>query len=137
MSKALQYLGIARKSGNIELGEENAKALIKAGKARLVLLAADASEGVTKRVNGYVYGFRAPVVRLPFDAAELGGALGRAKCSAAAIPDLGLAVALTAALAEEYDESYAEPARELAEKQARIAARKAEKGKKGTRRKSE
>ena len=137
MSKALQYLGIARKSGNIELGEDNAKALIKAGKARLVLLAADASEGVTKRVNGYVYGFRAPVVRLPFDATELGGALGRAKCSAAAISDLGLAVALTAALAEEYDESYAETARELAEKQARIAARKAVKGKKGTRRKSE
>ena len=74
MSKALNYLGIARMSGNIELGEENAKALIKAGKARLVLLAADASEGVTKRVNGYVYGFRAPVLRLPFDASELGGA---------------------------------------------------------------
>ena len=138
MNKALQYLGLARKSGSIELGEENAKALIKAGKARLVLLAADASEGVTKRVNGYVYGFRARVLRLPFDASELGGALGRAKCSAAAISDLGLAAALTAALAEEPDsgdKGYAEAARELAEKQARIAARKT--AKPGKRRKSE
>ena len=135
MSKALNYLGLARKSGNIELGEEQTKALIKAGKARLVLLAADASEGVTKRVNGYVNGFHAPVLRLPFDGPELGGALGRARCSAAAIADLGLAVALAAALAEEYDDSYAEVARELAEKQARIAARKA--AKPGKRRKSE
>ena len=132
MSKALQYLGIARKSGNIELGEENAKALIKAGKARLVLLASDASEGVSRRMDGYVYGFHAPVIRLPFDASELGGAVGRARCSAAAVPDLGLAVALAAALAEEFDgdDSYAEAARELAEKQAQIARRKAVKGSK-------
>ena len=34
MSKPLEYLGIARMSGNLELGEENAKALVKAGKAR-------------------------------------------------------------------------------------------------------
>ena len=130
MSKVLNYLGIARKAGSIELGEENVKALVKAGKARLVLLAGDASEGVTQRVKGYVYGFRAPVVRLPFDAAGLGGALGRARCSAAAIPDLGLAVALAAALAEEYGEPYAETAAALAEKQAQIAARKTAKGSK-------
>ena len=135
MSKALNYLGIARKAGSIELGEENVKALIKAGKARLVLLASDASEGVTQRVNGYVYGFHAPVVRLPYDAGELGGALGRARCSAAAIPDLGLAVSLAAALAEEYDDSYAEVAQTLAARQARIAARKT--AKPGKRRKSE
>ena len=135
MSKALQYLGIARKSGNIELGEDNAKALIKAGKARLVLLAADASEGVTKRVNGYVYGFRAPVVRLPFDATALGGALGRARCSAAAIPDLGLAKSLADALAAEHGEAYAEAAAALGETQARIQARKT--AKPGKRRKSE
>ena len=130
MSKALEYLGIARMSGNIELGEENAKALIKAGKARLVLLASDASEGVTHRVEGYVHGFHAPVVRLPFDGEELGGLFGRARCSTAAIPDLGLAVALAAALAEEYDDSYAEVAGELAEKQAQIAERKAVRGSK-------
>ena len=51
MGKSLDYLGIARMSGNIELGEENAKALIKAGKARLLLLAGDASDGVKKRAE--------------------------------------------------------------------------------------
>ena len=138
MSKALQLLGIARKSGNIELGEENAKALVKAGKARLLLLAGDASDGVKKRAEGYVYGFRTPVVGLPFTKEELGGAVGRAQCAVAAVRDLGLARSLAEALAAEYGEPYAPVARELAEKQERIALRKATKGgKTGKRRKRE
>ncbi len=127
MSKALQLLGIARKSGNIELGEENAKALVKAGKARLLLLAADASDGVQKRAEGYVYGFRTIVVGLPFTKEELGGAVGRAQCAIAAVRDLGLAKALADALAAEYGERYAPVARTLEEKQIRQAARKAAK----------
>ena len=138
MSKALNYLGIARMSGNIELGEENAKALVKAGKARLLLLASDVSDGVKKRAGGYVYGFHTPLVTLPFSRAELGGAVGRAQCAVCAIRDLGLAKSLADALAAEYGEAYAGVAAELNEKLARIAARKAAKGgKTGTRRKSE
>ena len=138
MSKSLNYLGIARMSGNIELGEENAKALVKAGKARMLLLASDVSEGVKKRAGGYVYGFRTPLVELPFTKAELGGAVGRAQCAVAAVRDLGLAGALAAALAAEYGDRYADVAQALDEKQKRQAARKAAKGgKTGKRRKSE
>ena len=128
MSKALNYLGIARMSGNIELGEENAKALVKAGKARLLLLAKDASDGVRKRAEGYVYGFRTPVAELPFTREELGGAVGRAACAVAALRDLGLAKSLADALAAEWGERYAPLAEALGEKQTRIAARKAAKG---------
>ncbi len=137
MSKALQLLGIARKSGNLEMGEENAKALVKAGKARLLLLASDASGSVKKRAEGYVYGFRTPVVELPFTKEELGGAIGRPQCAAAGVRDLGLAAALAEALAAEYGERYAPLAQTLVEKQKRAAARKAAKGgKTGMRRKS-
>ena len=125
MSRALNYLGIARMSGNIELGEENAKALVKAGKARLLLLASDVSDGVRKRAEGYVYGFHAPLVRLPFTKAEFGAAVGRAQCGVAAVRDLGLAKSLADALAEEHGEAYAPLAQELAEKQERLKARKA------------
>ena len=45
----MDYLGIARMSGNLELGEDNAKALVKAGKARLLLLASDSPEGARRR----------------------------------------------------------------------------------------
>ncbi len=137
MSKALNYLGIARMSGNIELGEENAKALVKAGKARLLLLAGDASDGVKKRAEGYVYGFRTPLVVLPFTKAELGGAVGRAQCAVAAVRDLGLAGSLAEALAAEYGGEYAPVAQALKEKQKRQAARKAARGGKGKRRMSE
>jgi len=135
MSKALQYLGIARMSGNIELGEENAKALVKAGKARALLLAGDASEGVKKRCEGYVYGFRAPLIVLPWTKTELGGAVGRAQCAVAALRDLGLAKSLADALAAEYGEAYAPAAAALDETQKRIKARKT--AKPGKRRKSE
>ena len=136
MGKALNYLGIARMSGNIELGEENAKALVKAGKARMLLLAADASEGVKKRAEGYVFGFRTPLVPLPFTKEELGGAVGRAQCAVAAVRDLGLAKSLAEALAAEYGEAYAAVAQTLEEKQQRQIARKAAKGgKTGKRRK--
>ena len=136
MSKALNYLGIARMSGNIELGEENAKALVKAGKARLLLLAGDASDGVKKRAEGYVFGFRTAIVELPFTKEELGGATGRAQCAIAAVRDLGLAKALADARAAEYGERYAPVAQALGEKQMRQAARKAAKGgKTGMRRK--
>ena len=122
-------------SGNLELGEENAKALVKAGKARLLLLASDASDGVKKRAEGYVYGFRTPLVPLPFTKEELGGAVGRAQCAIAAVRDLGLAKALADALAAEHGEAYAPLAEALAEKQARQKARKA--ATTGKRRKSE
>ncbi len=128
MSKALNYLGIARMSGNVELGEENAKALVKAGKARLLLLAQDASDGLRKRAEGYVYGFRTPVVTLPFSKEELGGAVGRAQCAIAAVRDLGLANSLAGALAAEFGADYAPIAQMLNEKQARQQARKAAKG---------
>ena len=135
--KALRYLGIARMSGNIELGEEQSKALVKAGKARALLLASDASEGVKKRAEGYVYGFRAPLIVLPYTKAELGGAVGRAQCAVAAIRDLGLAKSLADALAAEHGEAYAPAAAALGETQRRIRARKSTRGSKGTRRKSE
>lgn len=135
MSKTMNYLGIARKSGNIELGEENVKALVKAGKARLVLLASDVSAGVTQRVGGYVFGFHAPVVTLPYTKAELGGAVGRAQCAVCALRDLGLAKSLADVLAEEHGEAYAAAAAALGETQKRIAARKT--AKPGKRRKSE
>ena len=128
MSKALNYLGIARMSGNIELGEENVRALVKAGKARLLLLASDASDGLRKRAEGYVFGFRTAVAELPFTKAELGGATGRAQCAIAAVRDLGLAVALAEALAAEYGERYEPLAQTLSDKQRRQTARKAAKG---------
>lgn len=51
MDKALQYLSIARKGGMAELGEEPVGAIARAGKAYLILVAADASDHTWRRRN--------------------------------------------------------------------------------------
>lgn len=137
MSKALNYLGIARMSGNLELGEDNAKALVKAGKARLLLLASDTSESARRRAEGYIFGFRTPLVDVPFTKAEIARQVGQTGCSMAAIRDLGLAQRFAAALAEEYGGDYQAVAEALSAKLEKTKARKARGRKSGNRRTSE
>ena len=131
MGKALNYLGIARMSGNIETGEENTKALVKEGKARLLILASDASEGAKRRAENYVYGFRTAVVTVPFTKEEISGITGRPGCSMAAIRDLGLAKSFAAALCTEYGEAYSAVSAALDEKLERLRQRKEKGGKSG------
>ena len=138
MSKALNYLGIARMSGNIEIGEENTKELVKAGKARLLIVASDTSDDAKRRAEGYIFGFSTLLAELPFTKAELSQQLGRPGCSMAAIRDLGLAVSFAEALAAEHGERYQPLADELKTKQQKIRTRKATKGAKtGNRRNRE
>ena len=101
MSKALSYLGIARMSGNIEIGEENAKALVKSGKARLMIVAQDTSDHAKKRAEGYVFECSTPLVTVPFSKQEISLAVGKAGGSMAAFRDLGLATCFAQALAAE------------------------------------
>ena len=51
-----------RRAGKIDLGETATGAAVRAGRARLLLLAADASENARKRAEGYLYGRRALLV---------------------------------------------------------------------------
>ena len=53
MDKALQYLSIARKGGMAELGEEPVGAIARAGKAYLILVAADASDHTWRRAKSF------------------------------------------------------------------------------------
>ena len=49
MNSALHLLGIARKAGRLEIGEEPVAAAVRAGHARLVLVAGDAAENSVRR----------------------------------------------------------------------------------------
>ena len=124
MSKALNYLGIARMSGNIELGEDNAKALVKAGKARLLFVASDTSDAAKHRAEGYVFGCNTPMIEVPFTKQEISECVGKAGCSMAAIRDLGLAERFVQALAEEYGAPFTELSETLGAKLAKAKARK-------------
>ena len=99
MSEALNYLGIAKKAGSLETGETNSGAVVRAGKAKVLLLASDASENARKRAEGFVHGLKTPLLVLPYTKQQLSEATGSAGCSMAVITDLGLAAVFASKLA--------------------------------------
>ena len=100
MDKALNYLGLARKAGLCELGEEPVGAITRAGKARLVVVAKDASDHTWRRALSFVAGTSQPCLRLPFTKDEIGLAVGRTSLAIAAFTDPALALAFVKALGQ-------------------------------------
>ena len=124
LHKALNLLSLARKGGRIEVGEEPVGAVARAGKARLIVVASDASDHTLRRVQSFVAGTRQPWVQLPFDKEQLGQSVGRTACAVAALTDAALALAFVKAL----DDPAANGAllEELEEKVRRIRQRQSE-----------
>ncbi|MCI9264476.1 MAG: 50S ribosomal protein L7 [Oscillospiraceae bacterium] len=83
-------LGIARKAGKLEVGEESVSSAAKAHKARALLLASDAGERTRRHAESLVTG-NCPLLPAPLTKAELGGAVGRGSCAILALTDAGLA----------------------------------------------
>ena len=81
MNSALHLLGIARKAGRVEIGEEPVAAAVRAGHGRLVLVASDAAGNSVRRAARFAESSGAPWVQTPFSKAELGQAVGRASCA--------------------------------------------------------
>ena len=101
MDKARQYLTLARKAGLLCVGEEACGDTASAGKARLLLLAADASQNANRRAEGFLQNRRAPLRELPWTKEELSGLMGKNGCSMLCFTDLGLAAAFAGAMAEQ------------------------------------
>lgn len=123
--RALNYLGLMRRAGRLELGESGTGAAVRAGSARIVVLAADASENAEKRAAGYLAGRRALLVRLPYTKAELSEYLGKSGCSMAACTDFGLSAAFLKAMAEQYGDEYGELAAEMTRRAEKAERRRA------------
>ena len=109
MDKALRYLTLARKAGYLSLGEFLCGETLAAGKGKLLLLAADASDNAAKRAQSFLHGRRALLARVPWRKEELSALLGKAGCSMLCFTDLALAAQFAAALAEE-DEAWLDTA---------------------------
>ena len=100
MDKALNYMGLARKAGLIELGEEPVGAAARAQHARLVIVASDASDHTWRRALSFVSGTQQPCIRVGFTKDELGLAIGRTSLAIAAFTDPALALAFVKALGQ-------------------------------------
>lgn len=104
MNGAIRYIGIARKAGAVDIGETNTGAAVRSGKARLVILASDASGNAARRAENFVYGTAVPLITVPYTKEELSHITGVGGCSMAAFKDVGLASAFVAELSKTGDE---------------------------------
>ncbi len=124
MDKVMNYLAMARKAGLAELGEEPVGGAARAGKAHLILVAADSSDHTWRRAKSYAAGTSQQCIRLPHSKDEMGMAIGRQELAMAAITDAALALALVNALPDQT--KYAEAADALNQKVQRQKQRKKE-----------
>ena len=128
---------MARRAGQLALGEEAARQAALDHQARLLLIAADAGENTAQRLKR-LESDKLPVITLPASKGELGEAVGFGALAAAAVCDLGFAAALAQKLAEE-EPQWAQVAQALKARQDKALRRKADTarhGKKSARRKS-
>jgi len=116
MDKALAMLAMARKAGALEIGEESTGAAARSGRAKLLLLAADASDNALRRASGFSASSGVPLIRLKLTKNELAAGLGKHGCSMIAVMDLGFAAAVASRMAESGDEDIASLAIKLEEK---------------------
>ena len=124
MDKSLNYVSLARKAGRIELGEEPVGAVTRAQKARLVVVAQDASDHTWRRAKSFVAGTNQQCIRIPYSKEELGLAVGRTSLAIGAFTDAAMALAFVKALPE--SQKYADTIGALDEKSRKLRQRQTE-----------
>lgn len=126
MDNALRLIGLARKGGRVEVGEEPVAAAARAHKARLVVLASDAADNTLRRASHFALSAGVPVLQSPYTKGELGLSVGRSSCAMLALTDYGLAAAFAQKLAETDGEQYGATTADLEEKAQRALQRQKE-----------
>ncbi len=123
--KALRYVSLARKANLVELGEEPVGTATRMHRARLVIVAADASAHTWHRAQGFVAGTGQHCIQVPFSKEQLGAAVGRSSLALAAFADPALALAFVKAL--DAPQQYEAIAADLAMRSNRVKQRRQEK----------
>ncbi len=109
----LHLLGLAKKAGRLEIGEEPVGAACRARQARLLLLAGDAAPNTRRRCAHFGEAGGALWLELPFTKGELGFILGRSSCAMLALTDAGFSAAICGKLAARDPEKYGPAAQQL------------------------
>lgn len=122
----LHLLGLAKKAGKLEIGEEPVGAVCRSRHARVVLLASDAAPNTCRRAAHFGEAGNVLWLQLPHTKEELGFLLGRKSCAMVAVTDFGIAAAIGEKLAL-LNERYAPAAQQLREKADRAQQRQKEK----------
>ena len=123
----LHLLGLAKKAGKLELGEEPVGALCRAHHARLVLLASNAAPNTYRRAAHFGEAGNVLWLALPHTKEELGFLFGRGSVAIMALADAGLAASLVDKLAAMDPERYSPAAEQLRIKADKMLQRQREK----------
>lgn len=126
MDKILGLLGLAKKAGRLETGEEPVGAACRAREARLLLLADDAAPNTVRRAAHFSEAGACVMLTIPVPKAILGAAVGRSSCAMLAVTDIGFADAIAKRLAALDEAHYGLAAERLALKAQRAAERRRE-----------
>ena len=124
--KTLNLLGLMRRANALQVGETNAGAAVRGGKAKLLLLASDASDNARGRAEGFLFGRNTIGLTLPFTKAEISAHVGVSGCSMAAVTDIGFANALMKLLVALSPGEYEEVAAQVEQRFSRAERRKKE-----------
>ncbi|HHT17809.1 MAG TPA: 50S ribosomal protein L7 [Papillibacter sp.] len=124
MNNAL--LGLAKKAGLLEIGEDSVTRAVRAHKACVIFTASDASPNAQRRAGQLAAQRRCPHVSLPLTKEELGALVGRRTPGILAMTDAGLAHRYVSQLAQVDPEKYASDAEALRQRAERIAQRRKE-----------
>ena len=123
----LHLLGLAKKAGRLEIGEEPVGALCRARHARLILLTSDAAPNTRRRCAHFGEIGNVLWLELPATKAELGFCLGRTSCAMLALSDAGFAASIVEKLSAQNPERYGPAAQQLRTKADRMLQRQREK----------
>ncbi len=123
---ALHLLGLARKAGKIEVGEEPVGSICRARKAKVLILAKDAADNTVRRAQHFAEAGNTLCVQTPFTKGEIGWAVGRESCAMAALTDAGMAASLVKKLAAADPERYQQAAEALDVKAKKVLQRQRE-----------
>ena len=122
----LSTLGLCKRAGMLEAGEEPVESAARARDVRLLLLAQDAAENTARRAEHFAQMGQCILVSVPFTKEELGRAVGRESCALAGITDVGFACAVARRLADGDPQTYGDAAQRLEVKAQRAAQRRTE-----------
>ena len=120
MEHILSMIGLAKKAGRVEIGEEPVGSAARSRHARVILVASDAAAGSVRRAYAFAQTGACLCLTIPADKDALGRALGRSSCAMVAVTDVGFADAIVKKLAVMDPEHY-----EQASQRLQIKARRA------------
>lgn len=122
----MSFLGLAKKAGKLEIGEEPVGAACRARKASVILLASDAAANSVRRAAHFGEAGHVLQITLPLTKDEMGTSVGRATCAMLALTDIGFAAALLKKLAVLNPNTYGPAEEQLVQKSVKVMQRQKE-----------